>query len=768
MTILLSKKEADSEAEEFNPGRFQTARATLFLDRFMNHFISFGGLSIIAAVMAIFVFIFWQILPLFKGAEVRELYSVQLENKPYAILGMDEWGELPFLAEKNGIITFVDARGGRGVFTQAIELPEDKEIAALAFNSRTQQLVLGTRDGQFAVTDILYRPVFEAEKRQIQVEVRRGPFYPIGREGHPVLGIGYGDGGVIKVAAVIQDVGGRFEIHGASLMQKRTLLGKGNIEIGKTYDLSGFVSGTPFQVLVNKTADGILVGTREGRVYYFFREKDAFELRQVFKPFREASDEKLQSMNFLFGDVSVVVTSAGGKNRMFSLFRPEGEDKRVFGQTKMFKDLSSGEVFYDYSLRNKAFLIGTGPEASIRYGTTGNIRWEKKLPFEVSLGVLGRRYDRLLFLDRDSKLHFLKLHDPHPEAGFQAFFQKVWYEGSPEPRYEWQSTGASDDFETKLSLIPLIIGTLKGTFYAMIFALPVALLAALYTSQFAHPVFRAYVKPTMEIMASLPSVVLGFLAALWLAPMIETNIPSVLMAVLFLPLASLLFGWGWTSLPPQSRRLVKPGAEWIALIPVLLVAGGLGWIFGTVVEKWIFFVVHPDTGARIVDFRLWWPQVTGTSFEQRNALVVGFMMGFAVIPIIFTITEDSLSNVPASLVSGSLALGASRWQTAIQVVLPTASAGIFSACMIGLGRAVGETMIVVMATGNTPIMDFNIFSGMRTLSANIAVELPEAPHHGTLYRTLFLGAMLLFMLTFTVNTAAEILRQHLREKYKTV
>ena len=144
------------------------------------------------------------------------------------------------------------------------------------------------------------------------------------------------------------------------------------------------------------------------------------------------------------------------------------------------------------------------------------------------------------------------------------------------------------------------------------------------------------------------------------------------------------------------------------------------------------------------------------------------MMGFAVIPIIFTITEDALSSVPPELKSGSLALGASRWQTAVRVVLPTASAGVFSALMIGLGRAVGETMIVLMATGNTPIMDFNLFSGMRTLSANIAVELPEAPHHGTLYRTLFLGGMMLFLLTFLMNTLAEIFRQHLRERYKTV
>jgi phosphate transport system permease protein len=142
------------------------------------------------------------------------------------------------------------------------------------------------------------------------------------------------------------------------------------------------------------------------------------------------------------------------------------------------------------------------------------------------------------------------------------------------------------------------------------------------------------------------------------------------------------------------------------------------------------------------------------------------MMGFAVIPIIFTISEDSLSAVPQTLRSGSLALGASRWQTAYHVVLPAATVGIFSAIMIGFGRAVGETMIVLMATGNTPLMDFNIFTGMRTLSANLAVELPEAPFHGTLYRVLFLGALLLFLMTFSVNSLAEMMRQRINKKFK--
>jgi phosphate transport system permease protein len=139
-------------------------------------------------------------------------------------------------------------------------------------------------------------------------------------------------------------------------------------------------------------------------------------------------------------------------------------------------------------------------------------------------------------------------------------------------------------------------------------------------------------------------------------------------------------------------------------------------------------------------------------------------MGFAVIPIIYTLAEDALGAVPDQLRAASLGCGATNWQTAVWVVLPTAISGVFSAIMIGMGRAVGETMIVVMATGNTPVLDLNIFSGLRALSANIAVELPEAPKDGTLYRTLFMTGLVLFAMTFFINTLAEIVRQRFRKK----
>jgi phosphate transport system permease protein len=234
------------------------------------------------------------------------------------------------------------------------------------------------------------------------------------------------------------------------------------------------------------------------------------------------------------------------------------------------------------------------------------------------------------------------------------------------------------------------------------------------------------------------------------------------------PSVGFLFGSFWHALEKRRLSWVKPGFEFIVFMPVLILTTWLAWQLGPAVEGVLFTVTDPVSGLRVADFTRWWPHFSGTSYEQRNALVVGFVMGFAVIPIIYTIAEDALTNVPKGMRSASMALGASRWQTAIRVVVPTAAAGMFSAVMIGLGRAVGETMIVVMATGNTSVLDWNIFSGMRTLSANIAVELPEAPYGGTLYRTLFLGALFLFLMTFTLNTLADFFRHRLREKYKTV
>jgi phosphate transport system permease protein len=250
----------------------------------------------------------------------------------------------------------------------------------------------------------------------------------------------------------------------------------------------------------------------------------------------------------------------------------------------------------------------------------------------------------------------------------------------------------------------------------------------------------------------------GFIAGLWLASRVERHVVPVLLMIVLVPLFGTAGFLLWDRLPRGFREGLKPGMEIAVILPLLLVGG------------WVCLSIGPwvEAGAFGGDFRAWLHSALDLVYDQRNSLVVGLAMGFAVIPIIFTIAEDSFTSVPQHLTAASLALGASRWQTATRVVLPTASPGIFSAVMIGFGRAVGETMIVLMATGNTPVLDWSVFNGMRTLSANIAVEIPEAPYGGTLYRTLFLAGLVLFLMTFLVNTVAELVRQRLRDRYKAI
>jgi len=279
-------------------------------------------------------------------------------------------------------------------------------------------------------------------------------------------------------------------------------------------------------------------------------------------------------------------------------------------------------------------------------------------------------------------------------------------------------------------------------------------LAALCVSQFVHPSFAKFIKPVIEIMAGLPSVVIGFFAGLWLSPVLEKVFPALVIMPFTVTAFALACLYLWKLFGKNIRRL-RQGTEYLLLVPVLAAAVAFSLWLNTPAEHFLF----PG------DYKLWLASI-GLDFDQRNALVVGFAMGFAVIPIVFTISEDAMSGVQKSLVAASLALGASRWQTAVRVVVPAAGAGILSAVVIGFGRAVGETMIVLMATGNTPLLDWNIFNGFRAMSANIAVELPEAPHGGGLYRLIFFTSLLLFLFTFCLNTAAEFVRGRLGRKYR--
>lgn len=735
----------------------------------MTWLITVGGIAVFLAVFGICFFILAEVLPLFRGARLEEQGAAALGSKGKTVLlGVDEPGLMPFVYETGGKEVRFASVGGQ-VKSLPLPLPEGASVTASALDAKRNRLILGLNDGR--VGSVLVK--FEAAKKGgVEPELEAEAFQAVGQAGAAVMAVGYGDGGASKLLAALQQLPDGQHLNAVLIKEKRSLMGKPKPAVAGTFDLSAELSGKVTQILASSVGDSLLAITERGEVCYFVLDGGKLELRQRFMPFSDLPDAAISRLDYVSGSVSVVASSPSGQHRVFSLYNQKkagAGEQRLFGETKRFPKLPGGAGFFTASQRNKTIITGTGHTVSVRYTTTSSVRWEKTLPFETRAGVLNGKANSLFLLDADGMAHRFSFEDPHPEAGWNAFFGKLWYEGASEPAFVWQSTGGSDDFEPKLSLTPLIVGSLKGTFFALLFAVPLALLAAVYSGCFLPARIKQVVKPVMELMSSLPSVVLGFLAGIWLAPILDDRVPSVLLIFVLLPCLAFLCGWLWNRLPVSVRSRVPDGSEyWLLVVPVTL-AVLAGWYLGPWVESWAFVVKDPGSGHAVADFRLWWPKMTGLGFDQRNSLVVGFMMGFAVIPVIFTIADDALTNVPPSLKAASMALGATRWQVVRTVVLPVASAGLFSAVMIGFGRAVGETMIVVMATGNTPVMDFfNPFTGMRTLSANIAVELPEAAVHSTHFRTLFLGAMILFGLTFVLNTAAELMRQRLKERYKIV
>jgi phosphate transport system permease protein len=747
-----------------DPKRFEVSRATLWFDFAMGWVIRFGGVAVILAVFGIFYFVVKEVIPLFRGAKVEQAGQVDFGSRP-VVLGVDEWGELPFVYDGGAKLLFMDVQAG--VRTE-MEIPElaGVKVVSHSYDAVHHRVALGLEDGRIGSFVVEYEREFDANGgSEVKPKVSLEPWFTLAHGAGPVTAVSYGDSGSGRVVVAKRTQEGKVSVSVLLLGMKKSLIGKGKLSLLKEIDVSGELGPDVRMVRASPNGSIVLVASADGGVRYFLANSDGVSLRQTFRPF---GDQAPIQMDYLFGGVSVVLTGADGKQEQWSLFRQSEDGERLFGKTKQFEAVKGGDVLFASSQRNRSFLTGSHKELSIRHSTSGKERWEGESDIDAVLVTLDAKGEHFFVADQAGQVSRYHVKDHHPEAGWRAFFGKVWYEGGPGPVYQWQSTGGSDDFEPKYSMIPLIFGSLKGTAYALLFAVPIALLAAVFSAAFLPLEVKKVIKPAMEIMASLPSVVLGFLAGLWLAPILENRVPSVIMMVVMMPLAALVLGYVWCRLPLAFRNRFPAGSEWWIVIPALALSGWCGWVMGPVIESVLFVYKDPSTGKEIADFRLWWPQATSSPFEQRNSMVLGFIMGFAVIPVIFTISEDALSNVPKSLTAAASALGANRWQVVRTIYLPVASSGIFSALMIGFGRAVGETMIMVMATGNTPITEWNIFNGIRTLSANIAVELPEAPVGSTHYRALFLGAIVLFLMTFVMNTIAEVLRQRLRERNKLV
>ena len=713
-------------------------------DRVARGVITMGGFGVVVSVLFIFLFILGEAWPLFRPATTSKLESADASVLRGALtLGVDEYQRKLFGLMPGGSLNVSNIETGK-VESEA-KLPDlgEATLTSAARNATGSLLVAGTSDGRASLIHLRFQPKYESDKLvDVSSDIRAEPLLEMD-PAHRALRLV--DGRERDGTSVLAAVAGDREI---AVMRKKpddAAFVRDTLEVGE---------GETITHLHLARTDLLAAATDRGGLYLW---ELGTPIRLVDN--RSLAPARVTAMAWANADISLLVgDDQGGVAAYFRVRVKDDDPEPVLVRAHVYEKQSAAVVDLVPSVRDKSFLA-VGQDGSLRLVHLTSERVVASLvPTEapIARAVIAPKNDGVLATLTDGRLARYGLQAPHPEISGRVLFGKAWYEGYPEPTYVWQSTGSTDEFEPKFSLVPLIFGTIKATVYAMLFAVPIALMAALYTSQFAHPTIRQKIKPTVEIMAALPSVVVGFIAGLWLASRVEEHIVPVLLMAVLLPAVGTSGVFFWDALPHRLRSRLRPGTELAVAVPLCLLGAMIALGIGPTIERSLF-------GA---DFKGWLGAATGLIYDQRNSIVVGLAMGFAVIPIIFTITEDAFSSVPGNLTAASLALGASRWQTAVRVVLPTASPGIFSAIMVGFGRAVGETMIVLMATGNTPVMDWSVFNGMRTLSANIAVEIPEAPNGGTLFRVLFLAALLLFAMTFVVNTLAEIVRQRLRERYK--
>ncbi|MCS6849532.1 MAG: ABC transporter permease subunit [Gemmataceae bacterium] len=827
--------------------------------------ITVGGIGTIAAVGMVCVFLVWVVYPLFRGATITEAGAQPRPERPPPLRwAVDEQQVLAWELSSEGVVEVFRLDDGRvldrrvlcppGTLT-AVSPPGSGDTVAFGFRDGTIRLArlgfatrfydeqeipsalrglvagdyadfeggLLTRsaDGQWRGLKLrleMYEPIRLSDPtpvRRIDVSLR-----PTG----PVVSVLTEDGRLRTTF-----VSRRENLLTGEVVQE--LLG-GELTLPRRGS-----RGLPDYLLLSGIGDSVYAIWDDGHLLRVstqdLEEPTIAESRQLVDV-----GESITAVQFLIGKTTLIVGDSTGRVRAWFGTRPKEaatSDGTVLVAAHEFAGHGSAVTALASSARTRLLAVGHADgQVRLWYVTSdkdvGSVTAAAGLP--VRGLALAPRDDGLL-AEGAGQLRHWRLDLGHPEVTFRALARPVWYEGYPAPAHVWQSSSGSDAFEPKFGMWPLVFGTLKATFYSLLLGVPLALLAAIYTSEFLHPQVRALVKPTIELMASLPSVVLGFLAALVFAPFVEHVLPAVLAALLTVPGAFLLGAYVWQFLPEKLAvrmerhrflyviaalpmgiglaAVVGPWLEsalfqgdfkaWLAgstgsaangWMMLLLPLAALGTAFvlaqfvnpllrpwtaqesrlrGALVELAKFLLAAAATVAAawlagtLLDAAGFDPRgsIVGT-YVQRNALVVGFIMGFAIIPIIYTIAEDALTAVPEHLRSASLGCGATPWQTAHRIIIPTAMSGLFSAVMIGLGRAVGETMIVLMATGNTPIIDLNIFNGFRTLSANIAVEMPEAVRGSTHFRTLFLAALVLFAMTFVLNTIAEVVRLRFRRR----
>ncbi|MGC8769259.1 ABC transporter permease subunit [Calditerrivibrio sp.] len=830
-------------------------------DKIAKYLITVGGIGTILAVLLVFLFLLWTTIPLFKSGEVSQnsLAKSELSDVRHGIV--DEYGLIAAVFDGEAF-EIVSLPTGDVID----RMPLKFKWTSFGYNEKRNSYIFATEDGGILEVD------FEFKKDNINQGVAEGKARYSVTDGRLMEKIGdqensYYAGIKIKDLIKVQDgkkITNIDEIRNDNdnfvayltddkVLHLNEVITKENILTGEistqvnesNIDLKKVLNGrNPDYLKINSSKTTVMIFFKDGE--YISIDTKIFESPKILENKKIFSDgRKITYLDFLIGRNTILVgDDKGYVTAWWPIEDQLNKNNLVFSQIYSFYSGDDSPVrFISPSKRDKSFVIlNEKGRVSMYHMTSG-----KHLVDIVSnltkpkIALLNQKNNKIaIFGNKGDKIETYDLKIPHPEITFRSVFGKIQYELTSKPEYVWQSSSGSDDFEPKFSLIPLIFGTIKATIVAMLFAIPVAIMSAIYTSEFASKKIRNSIKSTIEIMASLPSVVLGFIAALIVSPFVENVVLATIFSFIMIPFSLIFMGHLVQLLPKELLNSMGKYRIWIILLVALPLGLYLGVIISSFVEKllfygdfkyWLhnynysplggwalillpfgvgitiylyrrflyefyesllenksyhqagvfelvkffvlticsviitFFVAFLITKAGI-DLRYDLPIIESimNTYVQRNALIVGFIMGFAVIPIIYTVSEDALNAVPEHLRSASLAAGATQWQTVVNIILPVAMSGIFSAIMIGFGRAIGETMIVLMAAGNTPIIDMNIFSGFRTLSANIAVELPEAVINSTHYSVLYLAALVLFLMTFIINTFAEMIRIKYRKK----
>lgn len=732
-----------SRMAERNSGLY---RKRQIKDKVVHHMVSLGGASVLIAILLIFFYLLYVVYPLFEPASIVANRPVSLPGSGNTLyIGQEEQGEMAVRVTDESKIIFFKTSDGKQVEVFDLALPA--KITAVGVDNET--LALGLQDGGIKVVRYGFDTGYSNNQRTLTPRLE----YPLGedvlysQEGEPgkpvakvALHIASDSAGLVKV----DEIG---DLEFSRYSREESFLDESiNTELESTSHFS--LSSPVKSVLLAPLLDHLYIAQSGGRLLDFELGEDGFgEVPAVFQ-----TGDEINDMKFLPGGFALLIGMNNGEIQQWMPVRKKNIEALTY--IRKFDENTSAVNSISVEHHRKSFAVADAAGVvTLYYSTSRRVLAKTTIPgAEIRHLAWSDRAENLLVSNDKEQAYQMVIDNHYPEISWNVLWGKVWYEGYDKPDYIWQSSASNNDFEPKFSLVPLSFGTIKAAVYAMLFAIPIAILGAIFTAQFMAPQMRQVVKPSIEIMEALPTVILGFLAGLWLAPYVEKHLVGILILLIVLPASFVATAFAWRFVPGKQRF---EGWEALILLPVILIITWLAMQISLPLEELLF-----DGNVRVFMKEHW-----GIGYDQRNALVVGLIMGFAVIPTIFSIAEDALFTVPQHLVNGSLALGATRWQTLMKVVLPAASPGIFSGLMMGFGRAVGETMIVLMATGNTPVMDMSIFEGMRTLSANLAVEVPEAEVASTHYRVLFLAALVLFVFTFVFNTGAEIIRQRMRKRY---